>query len=156
MVSIIVDYYNDNQKFDYFWSPLIHKHHETEFIFVDNESSIPLKEISPKLANLKIFNIPHNKNNKVVQIFGARQASNNLIFITTINYIPTYQTMILLQGLNDNTILLPHIHNTNNVSSSFSAQKTNFLKSLTIQSYIKTYKPTIYSKCGVYDITKET
>lgn len=156
MVSIVTSYHNDRQKFEHFWMPLMYKHHEIEFVFVDNESKEwPIKQICPELPNIKTFTISHTKNESTLQNFGVRQATREIVYLTSIDYIPTYQTMILLPQIKtqDNVILFSHIQSEGlPESNSFAVVKSKYLKSLSLKRYISVNNPNILRVGGVYDV----
>ena len=124
----------------YYWSPLIHKYGNDEFIVIDENK----KAIIPMTGNCKI----------VTSIKDAiNQSSKNILFITDMEAIPTYQTMTILENLNKNRneSLLPVWHNKEDIKSArtwetldspntFSVLKNQY-NGETKKEYISKFKP---------------
>ena len=89
MVSIIVRYREeDEHAFIRCWHPLIYKHGEMDFMIVGE--NVPL----PDVRNVRTF--PVN--------LDAFNAAQETMFYTSVNAIPTYETMILLQEIDGKNV----------------------------------------------------
>ena len=89
MVSIVVRYREgDDNAFRRCWHPLIYKHGEMDFIIIGENIPLPDKNnVRTVPTNLDSFNI-----------------SQDTMFYTTVNAIPTYETMILLQEIDGKNV----------------------------------------------------
>ncbi len=89
MVSIVVRYREgDDHDFKRCWHPLIYKHGEMDFIMIGENIPLPDKgNVRTVPTNLDAFNI-----------------SQDTMFYTTVNAIPTYETMILLQEIDGKNV----------------------------------------------------
>ena len=126
MVTIIVDCTQSHYKFPEYWTPLKLKHAKMEFIF--NEHS---------------------------HMHAIEKAVNKHIFITTSNLVPTYETMIMLEKLRDNTILVPKVFiglSTKNDAVSCEKNKCLEMNDFSMNSYIDKYNPEIIEKGTMYSV----
>ena len=91
MVSIIVRYREeDEHAFKRCWHPLIYKHGEMDFMIVGENIPLPDKNnVRTFITNLDAFN-----------------AAQDTMFYTSVNAIPTYETMILLQEIDGKNVRL--------------------------------------------------
>lgn len=130
--------------FSMYWLPLIFKHGEVEFIVRDTGGLVALT-----LPNLKVV--------KATLTEAVRSAKNDFVFITDMNAIPTYETMVYLTGSKDkNTMVNPkwHSYMENDNAGQLTDNSFSVLKKIyTGQSkaqYLKEHNPTVYSDCEVY------
>jgi len=134
----LITTFTSQKIFSYYWSPLIHKYGNDEFIIIDENKKV----IIPMTGNCKI----------VTSIKDAiNQSSKNILFITDMEAIPTYQTMTILENLNKNRneSLLPIWHDKEDVPNSFSVLKNQY-NGETKKEYISKFKPTELNLGSMY------
>jgi hypothetical protein len=106
MLTIATIYKDDKEVFLEYWLPLILKYPNVEFIIMDNNSmDIPLSDIFPRLPvdNVKRFVVSEEFKKQPLLHFAVLSAKNDHVFITDIRALPTYQTMVLLEALENTT-----------------------------------------------------
>ena len=128
MVTIIIDCTKSHYKFLEYWNPLQLKHAKMEFIF--NEHSI---------------------------LYAIKKASNKHVFVTSPNLIPTYETMVKLETLRENTMLAPqnHIGISTNSITPVSYEKDKCLsmdETFSMNSYIDKFNPEIIEEGSMYSV----
>ena len=162
MVAIVTTYKNQRKIFEHYWCPLIHKHGDVEFLFVDHDSRIePLKHLLPEKKNVmsvsldwdlaRINNI--NITDTELRAKGVSASSHNTVLITDINSIPTYESMVLLDKLEDNDMLCPTWHTAQNEvfgPNTYSVNKNKFKNAPDKKQYIQLYNPQIIDHTSVY------
>ena len=143
-MTIIAEYKGNLSEFTYFWKPLIIKHGEVEFIFTNGDN----------LTGVKIA----NSIEEAVSI-----SSNENIFLTDTNGIPTYETMIYLTSMAGNVCCNPVWHDYNNgITSSINGaagKRTNSFSILKQQftgtdfnEYVTKWNPKIVNDTSLYYI----
>jgi len=137
MVAIVTTYKNQRKIFEHYWCPLIHKHGDVEFLIVDHDSRIePLKHLLPQKANVMSVSLDWD-----------------LARINNINSIPTYESMVLLDKLEDNDMLCPTWHTAQNEvfgPNTYSVNKNKFKNAPDKKQYIQLYNPQIIDHTSVY------
>ena len=119
---------NDQKLREYFWMPFQAKYPEYQCFFVDE-----------KQFKRTVTGVAHNT-----------------IFITDIDAVPTYETMVLLENIGGkNEVLLPKWYegygNPSKDLNSFSVLKEKFVSvQFDLDKYIEKWTPTILEKGSMY------
>jgi hypothetical protein len=160
MVTVVTTYKNQSEIFQNYWCPLIHKHGDVEFLIVDHDSRIePLKHILPQKTNVISLSLDWDLariNNIVItdaelKAKGVNASTYNTVLITDIDSIPTYESMVHLDKLQDNDMLCPQWHNaTDNTPNTYSVNKIKFKNAPDKKRYIEMYNPKIINHTSVY------
>ena len=113
-----------------FWAPFQAKYPKYQYLFVNE------KQFEP----------------------AAAKASNNTLFVTDVDAVPTYETIVLLEGIvGKNEVLLPRWYeeygNPQKDLNSFSVLKDNFVSAeYDLEKYIEKWAPIIQKKGSMYFI----
>jgi hypothetical protein len=162
MVAIVTTYRNQRKILEHYWCPLIHKHGDVEFLIVDHDSRIePLKRLLPQKKNVMYLSlnweIAHAKNINITDIelraMGVNASSHNTVLITDIKCIPTYESMVHLDKLEDNQMLCPQWHTAQNEvfgPNTYSVNKNKFKNATDKKRYIEMYNPEMIDHTTVY------
>jgi len=162
MVTIVTTYKNQSRIFEHYWCPLIHKHGDVEFLILDHDSRIePLKHILPQKKNItyisldwdlaRINNI--NITDADLKAKGVYASSHNTVLITDIKCVPTYESMVHLDKLEDNQMLCPQWHTAQNEvfgPNTYSVNKNKFKNAPDKKRYIEMYNPQMIDHTTVY------
>jgi len=161
VLTIIVLYKDTPDIFKEYWLPLIYKHggqgalHGAclEFIIVDNGSDNPLPDQGIK--NLRIYTAAKTLPNDQAIGMAIRYAQNELILITDIHSLPTYQTMTLLQDLyNKNQTIWPVWFDAPDVKceNAFSILRSDFKKHNDIRKCAQLTQSSVDSTASMYRV----
>ena len=143
-MTIIAEYKGNLSEFTYFWKPLIIKHGEVEFIFTNGNN----------LTDVKTANSIEE---------AVSMSSNENIFLTDTNGIPTYETMIYLTSMTNDVCCNPVWHDYNNgITSSINGlagEKTNSFtvlkskyKNESFEEYINKYNLQVINNLTLYKV----
>lgn len=156
MVSIVTIYKENAEIFKYYWMPLIHKHNAFQFIIIDNNSTILKCDTNHKPSNLNILHTKKDLTRHEARKLGVRQCKHNLVYLASIKGPPTYETMVLLENIKENQMLIPKWFNFDrNVKLpksnkyNVSVEKNKYLN-CEEDSYIDKWHPEIIEKGTLY------
>ena len=156
MVAIVTRYKENAEIFSHYWMPLIYKHGSVEFIVIDNNSTFLKCEPGHRPPNLKIFRLEKEATRNQARKVAVEQTQHNIIYLASIKGPPTYQTMVLLEGIKENEMLIPRwidydrgisVPPTNKFN--VSVERNKYLN-CEEESYISKWQPKIISKGTLY------
>ena len=133
-MTIITDI--DEGTYINYWLPLAYKHQDSKFVFHTNQS-LPRVEV-PK----NVRNVASEKE--------ANSYTDNIIFLTQKDLIPTYATMVYLENLTEYEFINPKVHGTDEHTNSFTVRNDYIGESVT--DYSAKYNLTNNNKLTLYKV----